>query len=78
MEAMILEIMQENAEVTIIPSNDSLESVQWMVWVTVVHSFNINWKERTMTNLSIFTLSRNNLKDLQLFILKMISGAQGG
>ena len=31
-----------------------------------------------MTSLSIFTISRNNLKDLQLFILKMISGAQGG
>ena len=81
MEALVLagivtEIMSpESSRTAITFSSDG--SAQSGVGNYVVQSFFINGKQRALPTLPIFTESRNNLEDMQLIILKMLSAASG-
>ena len=68
---IVNEIMEEDADVTVTYSNDG--SAMNRVGNYIVQSFNINGKQRALPTLSIFGESRENLKDLEVFTLNMLS-----
>ena len=73
--SIVEEIMQDDTATTVTYSNDG--SAMSGVGSYVVQSLNVNGVQRALPTFSIFTESRNSLKDLEITTLRILAASSG-